>query len=147
MDINIDTSPEKEILVFDSSFLVALLYDKDSLHLPAKKLGYEIDNVEMLPDFIISETATVLRNKVSAEFSDNFVKIFTNTQDVEIQFFNTEFRVFCDEFMNLENKNLSFVDASLLALHKTGKYRVVTFDKNLKKLIEKFDKTKSRSKK
>lgn len=142
MDISVDASAEKEILVFDSSFLVALLYENDSLHLTAKKSGYEIDNVKMLPDFIISETATVLRNKVSKEFSDNFVKIFTNTQDVEIRFFNTEFQMFCDEFTNPKNKNLSFIDASLLALHKTGKYRVVTFDKNLQKLLKKFDRKK-----
>jgi predicted nucleic acid-binding protein len=142
MDIKIDMTPESETLLFDTSFLVALFFDKDSLHAQAKKESYLLETLRVLPDFIISETATVLRNKVTNEESINFVNIFTDAQNVEVKSFSLEFQSFCQEFTLSENKNLSFIDASLLALHKTGKYRVVTFDKNLKKLIDKFDKAK-----
>ena len=140
MEFKIDNTYENgEILIFDSSFLFALINKKDSLHNEALKFKYLMTEMRILPDFIILEVATILRNKVSEEMSINFVNSFTDTEGVQIKSFFEYFGNFCGEFTNLENKKLSFVDASLLALHKTGKYKIITFDKNLEQQIKKFD--------
>ena len=81
----------------------------------------------VIPDFIVSETATVLKNKNKGDEREAmiFLEVYNENETVEIKSFFENFTEFCDEFVNKENKNLSFVDASLLALHKNGKYKMI----------------------
>ena len=132
---------EADTIIFDSSVLVSFFNDKDSQHKDALRYSSEISKMEITPDFILQETATVLRNKKNNETSIFFVNLFTYNSSVKIMsFFDAHQVFFSEEFIKEENKNLSYIDASLLALHKTGKFKVITFDKNLKTLIDKFNK-------
>lgn len=129
---------DSKIIIFDSSVLVSFCNDNDSQHEMALKYEDEIEKMQILPDFIFQETATVLKYKDNPTSASFFVEIVSNNESIRVVSLLDEYHTeFVKEFLNPENKDLSFIDSSLLALHKSGKYKVVTFDKNLQKLINK----------
>ena len=65
----------------------------------------------------------------------DFLVFTTKNKEVKTVSFLDEYQdKFSEEFIKPENKNLSYIDASLLALHKTKKFKVITFDENLIKI-------------
>lgn len=129
---------DSKTIILDSSVWVAFCNDKDSQHEMALKYEDEIEKIQILPDFIFQETATVLKYKDNPSSASFFVEIVSNNESIRVVSLLDEYHMeFVREFLNPENKDLSFIDASLLALHKTGKFKVITFDINLQKLISK----------
>ena len=89
----------------------------------------------ILPDFILAETASVLKYKAGFQIAKEFVIFVQDNEDVEIIYTSFHFNNFIKSFFTTGKNNLSFVDSSLLAL--SSEFRVVTFDKKLQNAIKK----------
>lgn len=124
--------------IVDSSVWVSLFDNDDSMHSKALDIQHIIEKATTIPDFILTETATVLKIKKNLKLAESFIDFIKENSEAEaISFFDEYQDDFSKEFVKPENVKLSYADASLLALHKTKKYKVVTFDKNLLKQLEK----------
>jgi predicted nucleic acid-binding protein len=122
--------------IFDSSVWVAFFNDKDSQHKKAREAVSLAGGFTVIPEHIVSETASVLLARVSKESAEEFLEAITGNPSVKILL--SEGELFWGTLMlfrEKENKKLSFVDASLLFL--SSKYKVVSFDKELEKAIKK----------
>ncbi len=125
-----------KITIIDSSVWVAYFLSIDSQHGKALLIGNDLASVKQIPDFILFETATVLKQKGGLREAELFLEVVL---DSTIQITNTIglMQDFSKVFLLPDCKKLSFADSALLALHKTGNYKVITFDKDLLKEIKK----------
>lgn len=77
-----------------------------------------------------------MSQKVGKKIANQFIEIVGNAKRIEIISSSADF---LDEvlafYLKQKNKNLSFVDYSLLYL--SGQYEVLTFDKKLNSLLSK----------
>jgi len=126
------------MIILDSNVWVSYLDKDDSQHKKAKKIFREISDIVVVPEYVIIEVCTVLLKKTCKETANNFIKIAFNNQNTEVLFFGEFiFNRFINNFKDIKNKKLSFIDTSLLYLSKS--YQVVTFDKDLEKAIKKLN--------
>ena len=122
--------------ILDSSVWISFLDKNDSQHKKAENIMEEMDCDIAVPEYVIIEVCTVLLKKTNKKIADGFIEIAFDNQNTRVLFFNEHFfNLFINNFKNIQNKNLSFIDTALLYLSKT--YKIITFDKNLQKAIDK----------
>ncbi len=117
----------------DSSFLVALFYPRDINHNKAIKLLEHVEKIFIHPD-VLKETLTVLMYK-----TNNVKEIYTEILENEV-FEITDFSVSdtFDFWLNI-NKKISYVDGLIIFLaFKTG-LKLLTFNKEQKKIIKTYE--------
>ncbi len=124
------------MIILDSNIWIAFLNVDDVNHKKAEKIFEETKEKIILTEYILLETVTVLSQKVDKRVSDRFIDEVVNNRDIEIlpssdEFLNGVIKL----YLSKKNKNLSFVDYSLLYLSK--KIKVVTLDKTLQREIKK----------
>ncbi len=124
------------MIILDSNIWIAFLNVDDANHKKAEKIFEETKEKIILTEYILLETVTVLSQKAEKKVSDSFIKEAVNNRDIEIlpsseEFLNGVIKL----YLSKKNKNLSFVDYSLLYLSK--KIKVITFDKTLQREIKK----------
>jgi predicted nucleic acid-binding protein len=122
--------------IVDTCVWVALFNRDDSCHERALENINLLKQVSIVPDFILAETATVLKLKSHINIANSFLEHVRNSELSIISFSEMQ-DDFSLEFMKEDNDKLSYIDSSLLAMHKTGKYKIITFDENLLKLMKK----------
>lgn len=124
------------MIIFDSNIWVGFFDEDDSNHQKAKQVFNTTQQKVFVTEYIILETTTILAQKKSKEAANEFLEKISVSDRVEV--FPSS-KKFLDEVVNFylsqKDRNLSFVDYSLLFLSQKAK--VVTFDKRLKKEIEK----------
>ena len=120
-------------IVLDSSIWVAFLHDTDSQHKQALAVFERIGNTITVPEYVVIEVATILKRRKKQDEAKRFVHRVLNENpqsflpaDSLIRETATLFRERADQ--------LSFTDTALLALARS--YRVITFDRDLQKAIE-----------
>lgn len=122
-------------VILDTNVWFAYLHDADSQHAKAENLFDVIKNKVFIPEYVLIEILNLVTVKIGKANADSFISDLLSFDKVSILWSSSDFR---DELFNffLSNKleKLSFVDQSLLLLSK--KYRVLTFDKRLAKLIK-----------
>lgn len=119
-------------LILDTSVWIAYLEQSDSQHRQALQLFALIDQKIWIPEYVLVEILNVLVAKVGKNTADEALSMFFQNQDIEIIWNSEEFRAeLLGFFLSNKIEKLSFVDQSLLFMSK--KYRVVTFDKELRK--------------
>ncbi len=120
-------------IIFDSNIWVALFNESDSTNAKANKCISRYSFI-YIPDFIIAETASVLKYKKDFVAAEKYIEFVTNNNDIEIVYTSFYFEQFKNSFLRTKRNNLSFIDASLLTLSQ--EYSVVTFDNVLKRAIK-----------
>ncbi len=122
------------MMVIDSNVWVAL-YDKaDSQHVKAIDLSTSFVEV-VFPEYVILETCTVLLTKAGKDVAEQFLAYILDSAEVTILYSSPEFFHATAQLFRLPtSKKLSFVDVSLLMLSEF--HEVITFDKNLARVIE-----------
>lgn len=121
----------KKVIV-DSSVWIAYLDEDDSQHDKAEKvLGGQITPL-LVPEYVLLEVVTVLRQKKRESILQQFLNNATRT-GVYLPAGNIGIEV-ASYYTDKKYKKLSFVDVGLLMLSK--QYRIITFDKALKQAIE-----------
>ena len=123
-----------ETYLIDSSVWVSLFLNFDSQHNKAEKLITEINGKIYVPYCVAMEVTTILTYKHSKEQANNFLSYIEDNNDIilldnqiypEIQFFKT-----------VENK-ISFADISLIFTAKKMNLTLLTFDKQIIKILNK----------
>ncbi len=121
------------MIILDSNVWIAFLNTDDSQHKKAIKVFGEINGKKVImPEYIFLEICTILRLRTNKEVTDSFVRYILSNRDVDVllsdkNLFGETIRLF------LENKKISFIDTSLVALANT--YKVISFDKQLVKYL------------
>ncbi|NCF75149.1 MAG: PIN domain-containing protein [Xanthomonadaceae bacterium] len=127
------------MIILDSNVWISYLDQNDNQHKKAQKIMDEIDCNIIVPEYVIIEVCTVLLRKTNKKIANGFIEIAFDNQNTEVLFCDEYFfNLFVNNFKNIQNKNLSFIDTTLLYLSKN--YQVITFDKNLEKAIKKLNK-------
>ena len=127
------------MIILDSNVWISYLDKNDNQHKKAQKIIEKIDCDIVVPEYVIIEVCTVLLKKTNKKIADGFIEIAFDNQNTEVLFCDEYFfNLFVNNFKNIKNKNLSFIDTALLYLSED--YKVITFDKNLEKAIKKLGK-------
>lgn len=118
--------------IIDSSVWVALFLNFDINHQKSKALIEKLNRPIFLPYSIVAEVATVLTYKHSKKQADNFIDYITGNQDIILinNDLNEELR-----FFSSLSKRISFADASLIYLSQKLGAKIITFDKQLARII------------
>ena len=121
--------------ILDSNVWIAYFNKNDSLHEKAVKIFSTVKNIA-ITEYIVAETATVILNKADRKTANKFLEIILDNSDITIlhsdkRFFEETARTFTE----IISGKLSFIDISLLFLSK--KYKIITFDEKLEKIIKK----------
>lgn len=123
-------------IILDSSVWIAQLLIDDSQHNKAVTLFENITNKIYVPEYVLVEVTTLLKQKGYLGLAKNFLLEVIDPNDPILIPSDQYFTETQSAFLNVEKNNkLSFIDTSLLVLSKD--YTVVTFDKQLQKEIQK----------
>lgn len=124
------------MIVLDSNIWIAFLYKDDALHKEAEKIFGLSEKIIGVSEYVIIEVSTVLSQKAGKETANKFFEMVMRSKDIEVLFADDQFFIETGElFKKSKERGLSFVDYSLLYLSRL--YQVVTFDKNLQRVIKK----------
>ena len=124
-------------IIFDSNIWIGYFHDKDGLHTEATKI-VESRKTVYVPEYVLLESVTVIKARASEKMAKFCLDVFLHTANVLIIPSGDLFTKTISLFQTLNDKHLSFVDMSLLALSRD--YEVKTFDKKLAAAIRKFNK-------
>lgn len=124
---------EARQIIADSSVWVAYFYDKDSQHTRAVQVLKEESLPILVPEYILLETVTILRQKKEELALQKFM-LAAMRDDVYLRAGNLGIEV-ARLYATSEYKKLSFVDVSLVLLSKEN--QVITFDRALQTAISK----------
>lgn len=121
-------------IILDSNVWIAYLHAEDSQHTKALAALDALTEPVIVPEYVLAEVATVLKQKGQHARGRAFVREVTDSGGsallvLDEQMVRTVSRLFTDR-----NDKLSFVDTVLLAL--STHYRIVTFDTALKRAIK-----------
>ena len=120
----------------DSSFLIALVNENDSLHERSLKYLDLIDENEcFISNLIINEVITVIGNKIDLKTAistfDLLNDIFYIIDEYENKDFNSNTMLIYEKY----NAHLSFTDCSIvLNMHNQGIENLLSFDKEFKRV-------------
>lgn len=126
--------------IFDSNFWIAYFDKNDSQHKKAVAV-FERESSFLVTEYCILETASILARKAGKENAEVFLDNVFENRDISVLYSHRNFFAgTVESFRKSKNKNLSFVDMSLLYLSR--EHEVITFDKDLEKAIKKHAKTR-----
>jgi predicted nucleic acid-binding protein len=124
-----------EILI-DSNVLVAFFHEDDSQHEKALKVTLAAPRPLIVHEYVVLETATILMLRAGKGIADTFIRTVLGNADFSLLHSTTPtFLLAMKSFIGHKTKQLSFVDAALLALSPA--YSVLTFDEALNRAIKK----------
>lgn len=125
------------MVILDSNVWIAFLNKNDSNHKKADEIFNKLVNKRekiIITEYILLEVVTVLSQKVGKKLADQFIEIAGNTKRIEIISSSADFlNDVLAFYLKQKNRNLSFVDYSLLYLSR--QYEILTLDKELKRKI------------
>lgn len=123
------------MIILDSNIWIAFLNESDNQHKKAEKVFQGIGDSIIITEYIILEVASVLTMRANKNIADKFTELIIDNKNIKILLSNKIFfNKTVKNFLNYPKNNLSFTDISLLSL--SGKYNIITFDKNLEKAIK-----------
>jgi len=127
-------------MILDTSILVSFYDLDDSNHQAAIELFKKHEQSRLfLSEYIIVETITVLLYKKGLDSAKKFLEIIKETESFRIiTISENDFYSILDIFKNQKHQ-LSFIDASLVYFSKVLNMNVLTFDKNLLKVLNPYN--------
>lgn len=123
-------------IFLDSSFIIALINDKDSLHKKALEFVELTEANECyISNLIINEVITVIGNKLSLEVAissyDLLTSVFNIVNEYDVSDFNYNNMLVYESY----NTKLSFTDSSIILLMEEFNIdNLITFDKEFKRV-------------
>ena len=123
-------------IFLDSSFIIALVNDNDSLHKQALEyLELTESNECYISNLIINEVITVIGNKLGLEIAistyDLLISVFNIVDEYDLVDFNSNVMLLYEAY----NTKLSFTDSSIIYIMKEeGIDNLLSFDNEFKKV-------------
>ena len=137
-----DKATDREYIFLDTNVLVALYNRKDLLHKKAVKIFKTVSqkkNRLVISNYVLLEIYTILSQKGGKKKAIEFGKIVRNQKPFLIKQITGDLEEKTwQAFAKIKDKNLSFVDCSIIALVVSHNYQLATFDKKIIKLKEQF---------
>jgi len=123
-------------IFIDSSFLIALINENDSLH--EKSLEY-LDLIEKndcyISNLIINEVLTVIGNKIDLKTAISAFNLLYDIFYLIDEYENKDFNSFVMLVYEKFNAKLSFTDSSVIVnMHNEGIENLLSFDKEFKRV-------------
>lgn len=123
-------------IFIDSSFLIALINENDSLH--EKSLEY-LDLIEKndcyISNLIINEVLTVIGNKIDLKTAISAFNLLYDIFYLIDEYENKDFNYFVMLVYEKFNAKLSFTDSSVIVnMHNEGIENLLSFDKEFKRV-------------
>jgi predicted nucleic acid-binding protein len=129
------------MIVLDTSFLVAFFNEDDSFHFKAVS---EMKNLEketqLISDYVINETATVLNYKAGLEKAVAFIEGVKNKENIELYYSNENDFESTAGIFKRQKRKLSFTGASIIHTALSTRSKIATFDENIIKEFERLAK-------
>jgi len=121
-------------VVFDTCVWVAAMNEEDALHARAVEAFRANTDTIVLPEYVIVETCTALRQRANKQAADRFLETTLSNDVTKLLFAGEDtIRHSAAFYRSSDHPGLSYVDVFLLFLSQS--HRIVTFDKQLDKLI------------
>lgn len=123
-------------IFLDSSFIISLVNENDSLHEESLKYLHLIDENECyISNLIINEVITVIGNKIDLKTAmstfDLLNDIFHIIEEYELKDFNSRTMLLYEKY----GAKLSFTDCSIIVnMHNHEIENLLSFDKEFKKV-------------
>ena len=117
----------------DSSVWIALFLDFDTQHKKAELLFAKLKGAIYLPYCVLNEVTTILAYKHSKRQADQFLDFIKENPSINLLHDSVSEEM---TFYRTLQARLSFTDAALLLFSKTTKAELLTFDKQLQRLIK-----------
>ncbi len=128
---------ETSSIIFDTNIWIGLFVTADSLHKKSVAILRKNETkMKCIPEYVLLETLTLLKKQLTIAESQHCLSIFLHSKLIEILPAVHSYEKAINLFQTLNDKHLSFVDVSLLALSRD--YEVKTFDKKLASAIKKY---------
>lgn len=126
------------MIFVDSSFIIALINENDSLHEKAFELIDIIENEKLvISNLIINEVITVIGNKIDLNTAIKSFDLINSRFDVIEEYNIKNFNFKCMNEYEKYNTKLSFTDSSIIVVSKEFAIeKIVTFDKEFKKVMD-----------
>lgn len=121
---------EKNLI--DSSVWIALYLPYDALHKKALQFFQKNKITIVLPYCVIEEVVSVLTYKHSRAQARRFLEALRTSKDIE--YIEPQVQIEIDFFLS-HNHKISFTDSTLLCLAQQKNIELITFDKQLLKLL------------
>lgn len=130
------------LLFIDSSFFCAFYNPKDNLNQKASLLAPIVKNYSAISsNFVFLESTTVISQRVGKAEAVLFGDSLLNQSVIDLHYFsNLEEADIWKIFKRVKNKNMSYVDCSILSLIQ--KYKInalLTFDTHFKPFEKQFN--------
>jgi predicted nucleic acid-binding protein len=122
-------------IIPDSNIWIGYFHKEDSLHKKSLKI-IEGMNIVYVPEYVLLESVSILKMKATNKLANFCLDVFLHTATIHVIPSGDLFTKTIALFQTLNDKHLSFVDTSLLALSR--EYEVKTFDKKLATAIKKY---------
>lgn len=124
-------------VVFDTNIWIGLFVNIDSQHKKSVAILRDYETrMKCIPEYVLLETLTLLKRQLTIAETQHCLNIFLHSKLIEILPSAYSYDKTITLFQTLNDKHLSFVDMSLLALSRD--YEVKTFDKKLATAIKKY---------
>jgi len=136
-------SERKPPLVFiDTNVLISLYNIKDSLHKKAMVVFKRLSLIKarlVISNYVLLETYTILSQKAGKKNAIEFGKLIRKENPFIIKWVEEKDDAKVWEiFKKVKDKNVSYVDCSILTLVTLEDYELATFDQKIQKLADNF---------
>ncbi len=126
---------DSESIILDSSVWIAFLRESDSQREKAKQILSSLQDVEVVvPEYVLVEVATALKNKGYEDIAKKFVAEVIKGGHAFLPAGESLAQAAAGLFLKRERDRLSFTDTALLVLSEH--YHVITFNQRLQKAID-----------
>ena len=119
-------------VILDTNVWIAFLHEEDSQHVKAKRLLKDVTAPVVVPEYVLLEVVTVLRNLRRHEEANRFTEQALDYSGTFLPANTLAYEI--AEMLPNVPKHLSFTDTALLALARN--YEVLTFDSALARAIK-----------
>lgn len=120
------------MIFVDSSFLIALLIQTDSLHEDALKIGHSIHERKMINSTVLNETLNAFSGKGGKLGKDLFNEII---EMFDIEYLTDECYNDAMEIYLSYDSTINYSDCTILAtMFKNGVNKIATFDSDFEKV-------------
>lgn len=124
-------------VIFDSNVWIAYFHTTDSSHTKAEAVVAQYaGQTIVLTEYVLLEIATLLKQKIGPAQTNTILTTLLQTENILLLPSGDFFTPTLTAFLSSHEKQLSFVDVSLLVL--SADFTVVTFDRKLKNAIAKW---------
>ena len=121
--------------LLDSCVVIAYFRKEEMDHKEAMTIIDQIDRF-VITDYILVEVVNILMMKEGIKVAQMVLKYLTSNKSIEIfRLDDDELDTVITDYQKL-NKKISFADLSLKIIAQKRKLELVTFDKQLKKIIK-----------